>query len=97
MTQTKKPKAKQETVAVFVDEEERGFVKADGLIDGPKRTSVRGSWLQAYESRMRRFNREVVLIALIALALAIAWLFIAWGAFQKSAPISRTGLPLHSD
>jgi len=48
------------------------------------------SWTQAYERRMRRFNLEVVLVALIALALLIAWLFTTWEAFQKSVPLSRS-------
>jgi hypothetical protein len=38
------------------------------------------SWAQAYERRMRRFNLEVVLIALSALT---ALLFSAWWFFQK--------------
>jgi hypothetical protein len=42
------------------------------------------SWTQAYEGRMRRFNLEVLLVALIALALLITWLFSTWEAFQKS-------------
>ena len=33
---------------------------------------------------MRRFNLEVLLVALIALALLITWLFSTWEAFQKS-------------
>jgi hypothetical protein len=35
---------------------------------------------------MRRFNLEVILVALIALALLIGWLFNTWEAFQKSVP-----------
>jgi hypothetical protein len=42
------------------------------------------SWTQAYEGRMPRFNLEVLLVALIALALLITWLFSTWEAFQKS-------------
>jgi hypothetical protein len=40
---------------------------------------------------MRRFNLEVVLVALIALALLIGWLFNTWEAFQKSVPLLRPG------
>jgi hypothetical protein len=35
-------------------------------------------WAQAYEKRMRRFNLEVVLAALIALTVAIASLAYSW-------------------
>jgi hypothetical protein len=35
-------------------------------------------WAQAYEKRMRRFNLEVVLAALIALIVAIASLAYSW-------------------
>ena len=41
---------------------------------------------------MRRFNLEVVLVALIGLALLIKWLFSTWEAFQKSVPLSRPRL-----
>jgi hypothetical protein len=64
-------------------------MKADGLVGVARRPSAKGreiSWAQAYESRMRRFNVEVVLAALIVLAFLIAWLFSAWGAFQNSVP-----------
>jgi hypothetical protein len=40
---------------------------------------------------MRRFNLEVVLVALIVLALLIGWLFNTWEAFQKSVPLMRPG------
>jgi len=54
---------------------------------GPaRRTPVKGaeiSWAQAYERRMRRFNLEVILVALSALTISIAWLFIAWSLFSK--------------
>jgi hypothetical protein len=46
---------------------------------------------------MLRFNLEVVLIALIALALLITWLFSTWEAFQKIVPPSRPRASLHSD
>jgi hypothetical protein len=61
-------------------------VKANGLVDAVRRASAKGreiSWAQAYESRMRRFNVEVVLAALIVLAFLIVWFFSAWDAFQK--------------
>jgi hypothetical protein len=42
------------------------------------------SWAQAYERRMRRFNLEVILLALSALTILTAWLFIVeWALFQK--------------
>jgi hypothetical protein len=69
-------------------------MKANGLASTAKRTPVKGredSWTQAYEIRMRRFNLEVVLVALIAIALLIAWLFTTWEAFQESVPLSRPG------
>jgi hypothetical protein len=40
---------------------------------------------------MRRFNLEVVLVALIALGLLIGWLFNTWEAFQNSLPPLRHG------
>jgi hypothetical protein len=53
----------------------------------PSRISgVRGeetSWVQEYERRMRRFNLEVIVLALSALAVLTAWWFIAeWAIFQ---------------
>jgi hypothetical protein len=69
-----------------------GIVKANGLADAAKRISERGGeigWAQSYERRMRIFNLEVVLAALIALAVLIVWLFMAWEAFQKSMPFSH--------
>jgi hypothetical protein len=75
-------------------------MKANGLARTAKRTPVKGreiSWTQVYEGRMLRFNLEVVLVALIALALLITWLFSTWEAFQKSVPPSRPRASLHSD
>jgi hypothetical protein len=50
--------------------------RSDGTAD---RTATKGKeidWVQAYEKRMRRFNMEVVLAALLALILAIvSWFF----------------------
>ena len=62
-------------------------MKTNGLVSTAKQSLVKSResrWTQAYDSRMRRFNLEVVLVALIALALLIAWLFTTWEAFQKS-------------
>jgi hypothetical protein len=64
-------------------------MKADGSVGTARRTSAKGreiSWAQAYEKRVRIFNLEVILAALIVLAFLIAWLFSAWGAFQNSVP-----------
>jgi hypothetical protein len=64
-------------------------VKADGLVGAARRPSAKGrqiSWAQAYEKRMRIFNLEVILAALIALALLIGCSFTAWEAFQNSVP-----------
>ena len=55
-------------------------MKAHGWISAPRRIRVRDqevSWVQAYERRMRRFNLEVIVFALSALTILIAWLFIA--------------------
>ena len=70
------------------------YVKANGLVGSVRPSSVKAreiSWTKAYESRMRRFNLEVVLVALIALALLIGWLFNTWEVFQKSVPLLRPG------
>ena len=62
-------------------------MKAHGWIGAPRRIPVRDeeiSWVQAYERRMRRFNLEVIVFALSALTILIAWFFIAeWAFFQK--------------
>ncbi len=65
-------------------------MKSNGLFGALGRTPVLDreiSWVQAYERQMRLFNLEVVLVALIALALLIGWGFITWEAFQRS-PLS---------
>jgi hypothetical protein len=67
-------------------------VKANGLFGALGRTPVRGGeigWTQAYERRMRRFNLEAILAALIALAILTVLLFAAWGTFQNSVPLVR--------
>jgi hypothetical protein len=67
-------------------------VKAHGWIGAPRRIPVRDeeiSWVQAYKRRMRRFNLEVILLALSALTILIAWLFIVEGALFKIAVFSR--------
>ena len=74
-------------------------MKADGSVSTAGRIPMKGretSWAQAYGSRMRRFNLEVVLAALVALAFLIVWLFSTWDAFQNSVPLSRPGSSLHS-
>jgi hypothetical protein len=45
--------------------------------------------MQSYERRMRIFNLEVILAALIALTILIVGLFTAWGAFQNSVLLVR--------
>jgi len=47
------------------------------------------SWVQAYERRMRRFNLEVILVALSVLTILIPWLFIVEWALFKIAVLSR--------
>ena len=47
------------------------------------------SWVQAYERRMRRFNLEVILIALSVLTILIAWLFIVEWELFETAVFSR--------
>ena len=41
------------------------------------------SWTKACERRIRRFNLEVILLALSALMILTAWLFIAEWAVSK--------------
>jgi hypothetical protein len=55
------------------------------------------SWTQAYERRMRRYNLEVILAALIALMILTTGLFLAWGAFQSSARLPHPRLSVHSN
>jgi hypothetical protein len=77
-------------VSEAINSDKSGHMKANGFGGTAKRTPVKGreiSWTQSYEGRMRRFNLEVVLAALIALALLITWLFSTWEAFQKSMPL----------
>jgi len=54
-------------------------MKADRSDGAANRTETKGKeidWVRAYEKRMRRFNVEVVLAALLALILAVAsWFF----------------------
>jgi hypothetical protein len=57
------------------------IVKTDRLVAAANRPPARGEkidWAQAYEKRMRRFNLEVVLAALIALTVAIASFAFSW-------------------
>jgi hypothetical protein len=72
--------------------DKKRHVKANGLLGAAKRTSERGAeinWMQSYERRMRIFNLEVILAALIALTILIVGLFTAWGAFQNSVLLVR--------
>jgi hypothetical protein len=39
------------------------------------------SWAQAYQRRMRRFNLEILSVALIALLIAIGFISIEWRTF----------------
>ena len=41
------------------------------------------SWAQAYEKRMRRFNLEIISVALIALLIVVRIISIDWWTFQK--------------
>jgi len=54
-------------------------MKADRSDGAANRTATKSreiDWAQAYEKRMRRFNMEVVLAALLALILVIvSWFF----------------------
>jgi hypothetical protein len=60
-------------------------VKASGLAGAAKRLSESGTEsLQSYERRMRVFNLEVIVIALIVLTILIVWLSATWMAFEKS-------------
>jgi len=61
-------------------------VKVKGLFGASGRTPVGGgkiSWTQAYDRRMRKFNLEVVLAALIALMILITGLLITLEAFHN--------------
>ena len=67
-------------------------MKAHGWIGAPRQILVRDgeiSWVQAYERRMRRFNLEVILVALSVLTILIPWLFIVEWALFKIAVLSR--------
>lgn len=65
------------------------IVKANGLAGDTKRISESGAEsLQSYERRMRVFNLEVILIALIVLTILIVCLSATWMAFEKS--LART-------
>jgi hypothetical protein len=41
------------------------------------------SWAQAYQRRMRRFNLEIISVAVIALLIIIRIISIDWWTFQK--------------
>jgi len=62
-----------------------GLVKAiresQRLAGALRRTPSRGGeigWVQACQRRMRRYNLEIILSALIALVILIAFFLIAW-------------------
>jgi hypothetical protein len=77
------------TLCRVLNSDKNRHVKADGLVGAARRPSAKGrqiSWAQAYEKRMHIFNLEVILAALIALALLIGCSFTAWEAFQNSVP-----------
>ena len=78
------------TLCRVLNSDKNRHMKADRLLVGTaRRTSAKGreiSWAQAYEKRMRIFNLEVILGALIALTLLIGCSFTAWEAFQKAMP-----------
>lgn len=62
------------------------YVKVDGISGAVRRTPVmveETSWAKTYQKRMRRFNLEVVVLALGTLPILIAWIFVAWWAFSK--------------
>jgi hypothetical protein len=64
---------------------QRLVVKANGQAGDTKRISetVRES-IKSYERRMRVFNLEIVVVALMVLAILIIWLSDTWVAFEKS-------------
>jgi hypothetical protein len=68
---------------LFIDKS--SFVKAHGWTGVPRRIPAKGeeiNWLQSYEGRTRRFNTEVIVLALSALAILTGWWFIAeWACF----------------
>jgi len=59
--------------------DKKRIMKADRSDGAANRTATKSreiDWAQAYEKRMRRFNMEVVLAALLALILVIvSWFF----------------------
>jgi hypothetical protein len=71
------------TASGFFSSDNSDPMKANGWVCTARRSPMKGTeinWAQAYEKRMRRFNLEVILIALSALT---AWLFVGWWFFQK--------------
>jgi len=57
-------------------------VKGNGLLGAVGRSPVRSGeidWALAYEQRMRRFNLAVILAALTALSILIAWFAFSLG------------------
>jgi hypothetical protein len=59
-------------------------VKSPGSIGAARKPLARGldiNWVRAYEKRMRRFNLEIILFALVSLTILTTWLFMAVRAF----------------
>ena len=71
MTHKKFAFPNEDLAAVFGFPSEKTIRESSRMDRGPRRIPVRGEeigWVQAYEGRMRRFNLEVVLVALSALS-----------------------------
>jgi hypothetical protein len=60
------------------------IVKAHGLGDTKRISESGAESQQSYERRMRVFNLEVIVIALIVLTILVLCLSATWMAFQKS-------------
>ena len=58
-------------------------LKAEALHLADRSSEALEAINEAYERRMRRFNLEVILVALSALAILTAWLLIAGCVFSK--------------
>jgi predicted nucleic acid-binding Zn ribbon protein len=60
-------------------------VKARGLAGDAKRVSETAQEsIESYERRMRVFNLEIVVVALMILTILLIWLSDTWMAFEKS-------------
>jgi len=59
-------------------------VKSPGSIGAAGKPPARGldvNWARVYEKRMRRFNLEIILFALVSLTILTTWLFENVGSF----------------